>query len=180
MKKEQLAESKLILFILFFIFFSCSVYAFPEYAYKENFTFSIENEVEIRLKLILKNNNVILDVYEMPVGAPDHQIMNFSFLECDNNLYLLVVFDWGSGGTMTAINLVELLIFNISDNKFDLFETIILKNTTYDGREGRFTYYRNLSYFYDRNKKAIVLFEQIEPRRFGIVETHSLVRGIRR
>jgi hypothetical protein len=123
--------------------------------------FFIEKDNEAISHLILKTNTKKSDDYSMPSGAPDSMVKHFLFFKKNNNQYLLVEFDWGSLGTMTRREYVDLYIFHITDQKLKLIKIINIKDIQYDGRTRQYYADRDLSYFYDEKNNSIVLFGEV-------------------
>jgi hypothetical protein len=167
-----LKNKKTICFILFFSICSYYAYSLFEFEFGGKFIFSIEKDCEAVIHLMLKHNNNIKDEYTMQ-GAPNAMVKNFDFFEWNRTMYILIIFDHGSLGTMTEIEMVDILIFKINNDKIDLVKKINLKNIVYDGKTKNFYFYRNLSYFHDKKKNVIILFDDIEGKIVS-VETHSI------
>ena len=167
-----LKNKKTICFILFFSICSYYAYSLFEFEFGENFIFSIEKDWEAVTHLMLRRNNKITSEYTMQ-GAPDAMVKNFDFFEWNKSMYILIIFDYGSLGTMTQIEMVDILIFKINNDKINLVKKINLKNIVYDGKTKSYYSYRNLSYFHDKKKNVIILFDDIEGKIIS-VETHSI------
>jgi len=171
-KPHELFLRGFLLFVL--LFFTClyNANSLFEVEYRNNLVFSIEKDSEAVTHFKIKNNGNIEDEYTMS-GASDAMIINFDFFEWNDNMYVLIVFDNGSLGTTTQIEIVDMFIFNITNNRFNLINEINLKNIVYDGKTKSYYSHKNLSYYLNRNENTIILFTETDGK-IVIVETYSI------
>jgi hypothetical protein len=147
-------------FILFFLICIYSASSVFEIDAGNGYVLSVEKGSDTVIHLILKRNGAVLDEHELQ-GAPDAMIRYFDLFERNGSRYVLALFDHGTMGVMTQIEINDLLIYRIGNN-LELVEMINLKYIVYDNRTNTYHEYKSLSFFHDKNANRIILFTEVE------------------